>query len=140
MPTATCSSTCRPSSRYLREALGPAAFERYRSQSSPLHRIMDADNDRRLVTRTPQCAWWGTPARNYRDLATAAAPKFMYDRMDELGLDFAVLYPTKGFGIAGIEDDELRPACAAASTSSTPPPTPIRRPVDHRGGRAHAIG
>ena len=35
---------------------------------------MDADNDRRLVTRTPQSAWWGTPARNTRDLATAAAP------------------------------------------------------------------
>ncbi len=32
----------------------------------------------------------------------------MHERMDELGLDFAVLYPTKGFGIAGIGDDELR--------------------------------
>ncbi len=59
---------------HLREALGPAAFERYRTQSSPLHRIMDADNDRRMATRTPQSAWWGTPARNVRDLATAAAP------------------------------------------------------------------
>ena len=93
---------------YLREALGPKAFERYRSQSSPLARIMDADNDRRIVTRTPQSAWWGTPARNVRDLATAAAPALMYDRMDELGLDYAVLFPTKGFGIAGIADDELR--------------------------------
>ena len=69
---------------------------------------MDADNDRRLATRTPQSAWWGTPARNVRDLATAAAPALMYERMDELGLDYAVLYPTKGFGIAGIADDELR--------------------------------
>lgn len=93
---------------HLREALGAAAFERYRSQSSPLARIMDADNDRRLATRTPQSAWWGTPARNTRDLATAAAPALMYERMDELGLDYAVLYPTKGFGIAGIGDDELR--------------------------------
>jgi predicted TIM-barrel fold metal-dependent hydrolase len=93
---------------YLREALGPAAYERYRSQSSPLARIMDAENDRRVATRTPQSAWWGTPARNVRDLATAAAPALMYDRMDELGLDYAVLYPTKGFGIAGIPDDELR--------------------------------
>jgi len=93
---------------YLRESLGPAAFDRYRDQSSQLHWIMDADNDRRLATRTPQSAWWGTPASNTRDLATAAAPALMYDRMDELGLDFAVLYPTKGFGIAGIDDDELR--------------------------------
>lgn len=93
---------------YLRESLGPDAFDRYRAQLSPLHRIMDADNDRRLATRTPQSAWWGTPARNVRDLATAAAPALMYERMDELGLDYAVLYPTKGFGIAGIGDDDLR--------------------------------
>jgi len=93
---------------HLREALGPAAFARYRDQSSPLHRIMDADVDRRMATRTPQSAWWGTPARNVRDLATAAAPALMHERMDELGLDFAVLYPTKGFGIAGIADDGLR--------------------------------
>ena len=32
----------------------------------------------------------------------------MYDRLDELGIDFSVLYPTKGFGIAGIEDPEIR--------------------------------
>jgi predicted TIM-barrel fold metal-dependent hydrolase len=93
---------------HLREALGAAAFDRYRNQASPLARIMDADNDRRLATRTPQSAWWGTPARNTRDLATAAAPALMYDRMEELGLDYAVLFPTKGFGIAGIADDELR--------------------------------
>jgi predicted TIM-barrel fold metal-dependent hydrolase len=93
---------------YLREALGAADFERYRSQSTPLQRIMDADTDRRLATRTPQSAWWGTPARNVRDLATAAAPALMHERMDELGLDFAVLYPTKGFGTAGIADDDLR--------------------------------
>jgi predicted TIM-barrel fold metal-dependent hydrolase len=93
---------------YLREALGSADFERYRSRSSPLQRIMEADPEARLATRTPQSAWWGTPARNTRDLATAAAPGLMYERMDEMGLDFAVLYPTKGFGIAGIGDPHMR--------------------------------
>ncbi|WCO66120.1 amidohydrolase family protein [Iamia majanohamensis] len=92
---------------HLREALGPAAFDRYRSASSPLQRIMEADTEARLATRTPQSAWWGTPAAA-SDLATAAAPALMHERMDELGLDVAVLYPTKGFGIAGIADDELR--------------------------------
>jgi hypothetical protein len=32
----------------------------------------------------------------------------MYERLDELGIDFSVLYPTKGFGIAGIDDPEIR--------------------------------
>ena len=122
---------------HLREALGSAAYERYRDQSSPLHRIMDADNDRRLATRTPQSAWWGTPARNTRDLATAAAPKLMYDRMDELGLDFAVLYPTKGFGIAGIADDELRVGvCRGFNEFYAGDLRALRRP--HDGGRRRA--
>jgi len=93
---------------YLREAMGSATFERYGAQSTPLTRIMTADADRRLATRTPQSAWWGTPARNVRDLATAAAPALMYERMDEIGLDYAVLYPTKGFGIASSADDDIR--------------------------------
>ena len=124
---------------YLREALGAAAFERYRSQSTPLQRIMDADTDRRLATRTPQSAWWGTPARNVRDLATAAAPALMYERMDELGLDFAVLYPTKGFGIAGIDDDELRqrrvPRVQRVLRRHV---RQVRRPADRGRGRPDA--
>ncbi len=93
---------------FLREALGPRLFERWQSQRSPLARIMEADADRRRATRAPQSAWWGTPAANTRDLATAALPALLYERLPELGIDYAILYPTKGFGIAGIDDDELR--------------------------------
>jgi predicted TIM-barrel fold metal-dependent hydrolase len=32
----------------------------------------------------------------------------MYERLDDFGIDFSVLYPTKGFGIAGIGDDDIR--------------------------------
>lgn len=93
---------------FLREALGPRLFERWHSQRSPLARIMEADADRRLATRAPQSAWWGTPAANTRDLATAALPALLRERLPELGIDYAILYPTKGFGIAGIDDEELR--------------------------------
>ena len=93
---------------YVREALGPVAFDRYLNQPSPIARILEADTETRLATGTPQSAWWGTPAANTTDLATAVIPRFMYDRLDELGIDFSVLYPTKGFGIAGIEDPEIR--------------------------------
>jgi predicted TIM-barrel fold metal-dependent hydrolase len=37
-------------------------------------------------------------------------PRMLYDRLDELGLDFAVIYPTAGLGIARIDDDETRRA------------------------------
>jgi predicted TIM-barrel fold metal-dependent hydrolase len=43
-----------------------------------------------------------------RDRATSAIPRLMYERLDDMGLDYAVLYPTNGFGIAGIEDEDVR--------------------------------
>jgi predicted TIM-barrel fold metal-dependent hydrolase len=95
---------------YLREALGPKGFDRYREQSSPHRTIMvgGGDTQRSLRTRSPQSAWWGTPARNTRDLATAALPQLMYDRLDEFGIDYAVLYGTKALGTAGMKDGDLR--------------------------------
>jgi predicted TIM-barrel fold metal-dependent hydrolase len=93
---------------YLREELGPTLFSRYVEGPSPLASIMTADPGTRLETRTPQSAWWGTPAANTRDLATAVVPALLYERMEEFGIDFGVLYPTKGMGIAGIADEALR--------------------------------
>jgi hypothetical protein len=54
--------------------------------------------------------FWGRQTTNTRDRATAMMPRMLYDRLDELGLDFAVIYPTAGLGIARIDDDETRRA------------------------------
>ena len=95
---------------YLREALGPTLFERYRKAQSPGERIIAGDSSLavRRRTRAPQSAWWGNPAANTRDLATAALPGLLYERLDELGIDYAVLYPTRALGVARNDDDELR--------------------------------
>jgi predicted TIM-barrel fold metal-dependent hydrolase len=93
---------------YVREALGAAAFDRYQRGLSPIARILGADPSSRIASGTPQSAWWGTPSDDARDLATAVFPRLLHERMDELGIDYSVLYPTKGFGIAGIKDDEIR--------------------------------
>src|SRR2546429_362916 len=37
-------------------------------------------------------------------------PKRLYDRLDEIGLDFAVVYPTAGLRLPRIKDDETRRA------------------------------
>lgn len=93
---------------YLREALGPARFEAYRAQTSQHDSIIGGDDwERRQRTRTPQSAWWGTPA-NTRDLATAAIPALLHERMDEFGIDYSILFPSKALGIAGHDDDEMR--------------------------------
>jgi predicted TIM-barrel fold metal-dependent hydrolase len=93
---------------FVREALGSVAYERYVARATPLANIMNADAARRGATRTPQSAWWGTPSANTHDLAAAAFPSLLVDRLDECGIDYSILFPTKGFGIAGIDDDELR--------------------------------
>ncbi len=59
-------------------------------------------------------AWWGVPTRNTLDRATAMMPKLMYERLDELGLDYALLFPTYGLTVTALPDDALRPALARA--------------------------
>jgi predicted TIM-barrel fold metal-dependent hydrolase len=72
-----------------------------------------SDEMRKLhgITQSP---WWGIPTRNTLDRATAMLPRLLYERLDELGLDVAVLYPTYGLIPIHVPDDELRQAMAAA--------------------------
>jgi predicted TIM-barrel fold metal-dependent hydrolase len=59
-------------------------------------------------------AWWGLPTRNTLDRATAMFPRLMYERLDELGIDVAVLYPTGGLTVTAFQNDELRQVMARA--------------------------
>src|SRR3954468_20990032 len=54
--------------------------------------------------------YWSRQSTNTRDRATAMMPRMLYDRLDELGIDFGIIYPTAGLGIARIDDDETRRA------------------------------
>lgn len=54
-------------------------------------------------------AFWGLPAEATRDRMTATLPALLYERMDELGLDFAVMYPTPGMYMTE-PDPEVRRA------------------------------
>lgn len=58
--------------------------------------------------------WWGFPARNSLDRATAMLPKLQYERLPELGIDFAVVYPTFGLTAPMVEDRDLRLALIRA--------------------------
>ena len=58
--------------------------------------------------------WWAYPSRNTRDRATGMLPQLLYERLDEFGLDFAVLYPTLGLTAMGIEETDLRNASVRA--------------------------
>jgi predicted TIM-barrel fold metal-dependent hydrolase len=63
------------------------------------------------ITRPP---WWGLPAANTLDRATAMLPGLLRRRLDELGIDVAVLYPTYGLIPTALDDETLRCGLARA--------------------------
>ena len=70
----------------------------------------DELRDKRPTVRT----WWLVPSRNTVDRATASLPRLLAERMDDLGLDFSVLFPSSGLAFVRIQDEELRRACCRA--------------------------
>jgi predicted TIM-barrel fold metal-dependent hydrolase len=73
--------------------------------------------EERLDKRSIRSTWWGVPTKNTLDRATASIPRLLYERLDEFGLDFAVIYPTFGLPVPHIENEELRRgACRAFNT------------------------
>ena len=73
----------------------------------------------RAAKRTSRPPWWGAPARNTRDLATALCPALMYERLDEFGIDVSVTYPSLGLIFMHYVDErERRGACRALNRAN----------------------
>src|SRR5947199_7595915 len=53
-------------------------------------------------------------AGNTLDRATAMMPRLLYERLDEFGTDFAIIYPTAGLRVPRIGDDATRRAVVRA--------------------------
>jgi predicted TIM-barrel fold metal-dependent hydrolase len=75
-----------------------------------LYSWYELTSEQRLRSRALRFAWWATPARNTLDRATATLPRLLHERMDDLGIDFSVLYPSLGLLLFFLEDEELRRA------------------------------
>ncbi len=60
--------------------------------------------------RIAQPGFWSRQTENTIDRATAMMPRMLYDRLDEFGSDFAIIYPTAGLRLPRIADDETRRA------------------------------
>ena len=70
--------------------------------------------EQRREFRTKRPPFWGLPTKNTLDLATALFPKLLYERLDEMGLDFCVLYPSLGLVAPHFDDEEMRRATCRA--------------------------
>ena len=77
----------------------------------------------------PAIPWWFAPTTSALDRATATVPRVLNDRMDELGLDYAVLYTTTGLAFEKIEPLEQRLiVCRAINACAAD----LYKPYSHR--------
>src|SRR5947199_417405 len=81
-------------SEQLRRIGGDRAAEGFLSVGRHVRESLSMSVAERRRRRISQEAFWSSPEKNTRDRATAMLPRLLYERLDELALDFAVLYPT----------------------------------------------
>ncbi len=64
-------------------------------------------------TRGRRAVWVGLSGDMSIDRATAMLPKLYYERLDEAGIDFGVVYGTYALTVMRRGDDEMRPLSIA---------------------------
>ena len=64
-----------------------------------LQRIVPETNQQRRMRGAVCPPWWNLPAKNTLDRATAALPKLLYERLDDMGIDYMILFSTTGLGL-----------------------------------------
>src|SRR5579864_9129890 len=70
--------------------------------------------EERRRRRVSMPGFWTRQTGNTYDRATAMMPHLLYDRLDEIGSDFAIIYPTAGLRLPRIVDDATRRAVIRA--------------------------
>src|SRR5437762_66555 len=64
--------------------------------------------------RVAQPGFWTRQASNTLDRVTAMMPRLLYERLDEFGCDYAIVYPTAGLRMPRISDSATRRAVVRA--------------------------
>ena len=101
----------------MRKIGGPTATQAVTTNGGRVGRSLRMTPEQRRRENVAQEAFWGAPTKNTRDRATAMMPRLLYERLDEFGIDFAILYPTMGLGLPRVNDRESRiAACSAFNT------------------------
>jgi predicted TIM-barrel fold metal-dependent hydrolase len=103
---------------YLREVGGAQAVDQMRAlwrRNSAWYRASWPERQHQRLRRT---IWWGVTS-NTLDKATALLPALLNERLPELGIDFALMYPSFGLSINAINQDDLCRAAARAHNMMT---------------------
>jgi predicted TIM-barrel fold metal-dependent hydrolase len=103
---------------YLKQVGGSRLVERFTAWGTEsLFNWSRLTPEERRDRRATRGVWWGLPTKNTLDRATASLPRLLYKRLDDFGIDFAVLYPTLGLPLPHMEDGELRRSVIRAFNS-----------------------
>ena len=94
----------------IRKAVGDLGANGFLASQRRIPDALEITTEERKTRGAAMEGQWGRQAVNTRDRATAMMPKMLYDRMDEIGSDYAIVYPTAGLGIPRIADDATRRA------------------------------
>lgn len=101
------------------EAVGGAELrDRYRERAVRTLDTVSFEDDRGAASVVERWlampSWWGNPVSDPRERATAHLPRLLYERLDELGIDLMLTYPSWTLGATMTPDPELRaPTCRA---------------------------
>ena len=98
----------------MNEVGGPEVASHFSLRFPKWYALSDEVRQAKRYTRPP---WWALPTANTVDSATSVLPALLRNRMDQFGLDYAVLYPTIGLGAAHLSDETIRVgACRSWNT------------------------
>ena len=93
---------------------GEAAVEALALAGSRVPNALKQSVSERARRRVGMESFWSSPSENVLDRATAMLPRLMYERLEDLGIDFCVVYPTAGLGYHRMQDTRLRRAICRA--------------------------
>lgn len=96
---------------YLKDIAGPDIAERFAKRQVNWYKMSGQERFDKQRTRTP---WWALPSANTLDRATAMLPGLLNSRLDEMGIDYAIAYPTLGLIFPGDPAEDVRRACCRA--------------------------
>jgi predicted TIM-barrel fold metal-dependent hydrolase len=102
--------------RDIRDRYGKESFKNNSFGSFPrLYSNNSATPEERLKWRIPKTPWWtATFATQTSDRAAAMLPGLLYERLDETGLDFSILYPSAALYAGHLDNQEFRLAGSRA--------------------------
>ena len=96
---------------YLKQVAGPDIAQRFEQRQVNWYTMSPQE---RLDKKQTRPVWWALPSRNTLDRATAILPNLLNKRLDEMGIDFAIIYPTLGLMFPGDPTEDVRRATCRA--------------------------